>query len=171
MLKKIWPCLKIVTFTRKKKKKGVKFYSWFCSVRLKRCEVQRYYWKHFSDCIIVIRGSIFFFLSLRTFILNALLKPLAKNPPKGPMTELNTAMDKEWSMKGYSITVFFTPIWNTTNNNIETVSSIGIRSEGRKDFTLTYFGNIYGCESQNHYLIIIWYFLRRFRIGEAMHPT
>lgn len=43
----------------------------------------------------------------RTLILKARLNPLAKNPPKGPITELNTDIDKECSRNGIIITVFF----------------------------------------------------------------
>lgn len=35
-----------------------------------------------------------------TFILNARLKPLAKNPPKGPIIELNKDIQKAWIIKG-----------------------------------------------------------------------
>lgn len=35
-----------------------------------------------------------------TLILKALLNPEAKNPPKGPITELKTLRDNEWSTKG-----------------------------------------------------------------------
>lgn len=42
-----------------------------------------------------------------TLILNARLNPLAKKPPKGPITELNTDMENEWNTKGYMVMVFF----------------------------------------------------------------
>lgn len=38
-----------------------------------------------------------------TLILNARLKPEAKNPPNGPITELNTLSDKECSKNGYIV--------------------------------------------------------------------
>ena len=40
-----------------------------------------------------------------TFILNALLNPLAKNPPNGPMTEANSDMDIECRTNGYIVIV------------------------------------------------------------------
>lgn len=40
-----------------------------------------------------------------TLILKALLNPLAKNPPNGPITELNMAIEREWSKNGYMLTV------------------------------------------------------------------
>lgn len=46
-----------------------------------------------------------------TLILNALLKPLAKKPPNGPITELNTDIDNEWSKNGYKDTVDFPLIY------------------------------------------------------------
>lgn len=42
-----------------------------------------------------------------TLILNALLKPLAKKPPNGPITELNTDNDKECNINGYIVMVDF----------------------------------------------------------------
>jgi hypothetical protein len=44
-----------------------------------------------------------------TLILNARLKPLAKNPPNGPITELKTDIERECSRNGYIINVFFNP--------------------------------------------------------------
>jgi hypothetical protein len=41
-----------------------------------------------------------------TLILKARLNPLAKKPPKGPMTELKTDIDREWKRNGIIITVF-----------------------------------------------------------------
>jgi hypothetical protein len=41
-----------------------------------------------------------------TLILNALLNPLAKNPPNGPMTEANNDIDIECNMNGYNVIVF-----------------------------------------------------------------
>lgn len=38
--------------------------------------------------------------ALFTLILNALLKPLAKKPPNGPITELNSDNDKECNING-----------------------------------------------------------------------
>ena len=38
-----------------------------------------------------------------TLILNARLNPEAKNPPNGPMTELNTLNDKECNKYGYIV--------------------------------------------------------------------
>ena len=40
-----------------------------------------------------------------TLILNALLKPLAKNPPKGPMTDANSDIEIECSTYGYTVAV------------------------------------------------------------------
>ena len=42
-----------------------------------------------------------------TLILNALLNPLAKNPPNGPMTEAKIDMKKQWMKNGYTVTVAF----------------------------------------------------------------
>ena len=42
-----------------------------------------------------------------TLILKARLNPLAKKPPKGPMTELNTDIDRECRRKGMIVRVFF----------------------------------------------------------------
>lgn len=44
---------------------------------------------------------------LHTFILKARLNPLAKNPPKGPITELNRDIEKECKTKGGIKIVFF----------------------------------------------------------------
>ena len=38
-----------------------------------------------------------------TLILNARLNPDAKNPPKGPMTELKKLKDKECNKNGYIV--------------------------------------------------------------------
>ncbi len=46
-----------------------------------------------------------------TLILKALLNPLAKNPPKGPMTEAKIDMKKAWSRNGYNVTVSFIFSW------------------------------------------------------------
>jgi len=35
-----------------------------------------------------------------TLILKALLKPLAKKPPNGPITDANSDMEIEWKMNG-----------------------------------------------------------------------
>jgi len=43
--------------------------------------------------------------SPKSFILNALLKPLAKNPPNGPMMELNRDSESECRTKGYVLIV------------------------------------------------------------------
>lgn len=40
---------------------------------------------------------------IATFILNARLKPEAKKPPNGPMTELNMLSDKECRRNGYIV--------------------------------------------------------------------
>lgn len=47
-----------------------------------------------------------------TLILNARLKPLAKNPPNGPITELKTDIESECSRNGYSFNVLFSPNCN-----------------------------------------------------------
>lgn len=49
---------------------------------------------------------------LITLILKARLNPLAKKPPKGPMTELKTDIDREWKRNGIIITVFLPVIQN-----------------------------------------------------------
>lgn len=44
---------------------------------------------------------------LITLILNARLNPLAKNPPNGPITELNIDNDNECRINGYTVKVDF----------------------------------------------------------------
>jgi hypothetical protein len=41
-----------------------------------------------------------------TLILKARLNPLAKNPPKGPMSEAKVERAMLWIWKGYILTVF-----------------------------------------------------------------
>lgn len=54
-----------------------------------------------------------------TLILNARLKPEAKNPPKGPITELKTLIDNECSRNGYIVIVLF--IFNCMESNKKSI--------------------------------------------------
>lgn len=48
-------------------------------------------------------GTLLFpFVYIPTLILNALLKPEAKNPPKGPITLLKIESEREWNINGYN---------------------------------------------------------------------
>lgn len=58
-----------------------------CKHRKKLKRLDRYDWK----------------TRLFTLILNARLNPDAKNPPNGPITELNTLMDSECNRNGYIV--------------------------------------------------------------------
>ena len=51
-----------------------------------------------------------------TLILKALLNPLAKNPPKGPITDAKMDMKKAWSKKGYRVTVSFIQSYKETSS-------------------------------------------------------
>lgn len=69
------------------------------------------------------------FQQLFTLTLNALLNPLAKNPPNGAINELKSERTMEWNCIGYSQTSscvkppykqnmqFSTQLWISTNNN------------------------------------------------------
>ena len=46
-------------------------------------------------------------MSPKSLILNALLKPEAKKPPKGPMMEAKRERKKVWTKKGKKVTVSF----------------------------------------------------------------
>jgi len=61
-------------------------------------------------------------------ILNARLKPLAKNPPNGPITELKTDIDSECSRNGYSVNVFFNPNCNKVTVLTTEINLIKIQS-------------------------------------------
>lgn len=59
-----------------------------------------------------------------TLILNARLKPEAKNPPNGPMTELKMLSDKECNRNGYIVkTVSVFPLKNSRLNSMLLKSS------------------------------------------------
>lgn len=49
--------------------------------------------------------------------MNARLNPLAKKPPNGPITELNTDIDRECSIKGYRVTLGLRLTCNLINYN------------------------------------------------------
>lgn len=53
-----------------------------------------------------------------TLILNALLNPDAKNPPNGPMTELNNPILREWKTNGYMLRYFPIPNCRKIRENI-----------------------------------------------------
>lgn len=103
--------------------------------------------KHSSSCVFMAGSGMACNVKRKTqrsptLILNARLKPLAKNPPNGPITEAKLDMAMEWSRNGYRWMVLQGMKNWWTNRQGEVTHLIHVISHIQEYYTLAQVDNL-----------------------------